>query len=65
MRGIWERFLPSVEMTTRAPFDFAQDMLCAFARDIPTFGCGSAALGLCVGLWMNGLQKPIGGNLFA
>jgi hypothetical protein len=29
------------------PFDVAQDMLCAFARDIPSFGCGSAALGLC------------------
>ena len=44
-RGIWERFLSEftlslvegVEMTT----------LCAFARDIPSFGCGSAALGLC------------------
>ena len=28
------------------PFDVAQDMLCAFARDISAFGCGSAALGL-------------------
>jgi|GEM_PF-1456819 len=27
------------------PLDVAQDMLCAFARDIPSFGCGSAALG--------------------
>jgi hypothetical protein len=26
-------------------FDVAQDMLCAFARDIPSLGCGSAALG--------------------
>src|SRR6266568_9314931 len=26
------------------PFDVAQDMLCAFARDIPSFGCGFAAL---------------------
>jgi hypothetical protein len=34
-----------VEMTKRGPFDFAQDMLCAFARDIPSFGCGAAALG--------------------
>jgi hypothetical protein len=42
-RGIWERFLSEftlslvegVEMTT----------LCAFARDIPSFGCGSAGLG--------------------
>jgi hypothetical protein len=25
-------------------FDAAQDMLCAFARDIPSFGCGVAAL---------------------
>jgi hypothetical protein len=33
-------------MTNRGPFDVAQDMLCAFARDIPSFGCGSAALGL-------------------
>jgi len=32
-------------MTKRGPFDFAQDMLCAFARDIPSFGRGSAALG--------------------
>jgi len=29
------------------PFDFAQDMLCAFARDISAFRCGFAALGLC------------------
>jgi len=27
------------------PFDVAQDMLCAFARDTPSFGCGFAALG--------------------
>ena len=40
-------------------------LCCAFARGIPTFGCGSIALGLCGGLWMNCLQKPIGGNLFA
>jgi hypothetical protein len=33
-------------MTKRGPFDVAQDMLCAFAGDIPSFGCGSAALGL-------------------
>ena len=26
------------------PFDVAQDMLCAFARNIPMFGCGSGAL---------------------
>ena len=50
-------------MTKRGPFDSAQDMLCAFARDIPTFGCDSAALALCGNLWMNRLQKPIGGNL--
>jgi hypothetical protein len=34
-------------MTKRAPIDFAQEMLCAFAGDIPSFDCGSAALGLC------------------
>ena len=27
-------------------FGFAQDMLCVFERDIPSFGCGFAALGL-------------------
>ena len=37
---------PSPEVNFFAgPFDVAQDMLCAFARDIPSFGCGSAALG--------------------
>jgi hypothetical protein len=29
------------------PFGVAQDMLCAFARDILTFSCGPAALRLC------------------
>jgi hypothetical protein len=29
-------------------FDVAQDMLCAFARDIPSFGCGFAAARLKV-----------------
>jgi hypothetical protein len=35
---IGERFLPSVEMTIIF-------CLCVFARDIPTFRCGFAALG--------------------
>ena len=29
------------------PFDGAQDMLCAFAGDVPNLGCGFASLGPC------------------
>ena len=32
--GVYPELAEGVEMTKRGPFDFAQDMLCAFARDI-------------------------------
>jgi hypothetical protein len=44
------------KMTKRGPFDVAQDMLCAFAGDIPSFGCGSAALRF---LWLDFLSGII------
>jgi hypothetical protein len=43
--GVYPELFEGVEMTKRGPFDVAQDMLCAFAGDMPSFGCGSAALG--------------------
>ena len=35
--GVYPELAEGVEMTKRGPFDVAQDMLCAFARDIPSF----------------------------
>ena len=45
--SLFPGFLRMTPPSLCGPFDLAQDMLCAFAGDIPIFGCGFAGLGLC------------------